>query len=101
MTTHTYYEHQGVHLTVDLPAHRVFASGMGKMGVVGGKPGVPKGTFAFIVSLPNQEQFLLEIMDGKGNTIGLADVEASEVRPEVPDRWKTATPGKARHDVSR
>jgi hypothetical protein len=68
------------------------------MGVVNGMPGVPKGTFAFIIDLPTQEEFLLEIMDGKGNTIGLADVRASEVRPEQPDGWKTAAAVKADSD---
>jgi hypothetical protein len=100
MTKHTYYEHQGVHLTVDLPAERVFGLGRGKMGVVDGKPGVPNGTFAFIVDLPNQENFLLEIMDGMGHTIGLAEVKDSEIRPEVPDGWKIKSPSKAGNDVS-
>ena len=99
MRKQRFYEHQGVLLTVDLEGERVFAHGAGEMGVVNGKPGVPRDTFAFIVDLPTQEAFLLELMDGEGNTIGLADIKAEEVRPESPDRWKTAVASESAHDL--
>ena len=101
MKKQTFYEHQGVFLTVDLEGDRVFAHGTGRMGSVNGQPGAPSGTFAFIVDLPTQDDFLLELLDADGNTIGLADVKADEVRPEIPDGWKTAVSRDPGHDLRR
>ena len=76
-----YREHDGVVLLKNLEGSRVFAHGRGKLELIAGKPGVAEGTHGAIVALPNQKEFLVELFDSQGDTIGLAEMSAAEVRP--------------------
>jgi hypothetical protein len=84
---HKFKEHQSVVLLRDLDESELWDRGPGRIGMAGGRPVVLKGTHAFIVDLPSQEEFMLEVMDDEGWTIGLADVRAEDVRPAVPSDY--------------
>ena len=77
-------EHQSVVLLRDLAASEVCERGIGKMAVRKGTPVVLKGTHGFIVDLPTRNDMLVELMDEAGETIGLADLHATDLRPSVP-----------------
>jgi hypothetical protein len=77
-------EHQSVVLLRDLEESELWDRGPGTIDPVEGKNVVPAGTHAFIVSLHSQREFMIEIMDAEGWTIGLADVKAMDVRLSEP-----------------
>ena len=77
-------EHQNIVLVRNLEESELWDRGPGTISTVEGRNVVPSGTHAFIVSLYSQREFMIEIMDEEGWTIGLADVKASDVRPSEP-----------------
>ena len=79
-----YEEHDVVALTTHIAAARIYAKGRGKLprAVSGSPNGLSPGHIGAIVDIdPEHAGYTLEIVDAKGDTIGLAEVSPSEIRP--------------------
>ncbi len=79
-----YEEHDVVAITTHIAATRIYAKGRGKLpSAINGSPaGLSPGHIGAIVDIyPGHSGYTLEIVDAKGDTIGLAEVSPSEVRP--------------------
>jgi len=85
-----YREHDGVVLLRDIDESRIAPRGPGKMNSADGQAMVSKGTHGAIVNLPNENEFMVELFDADGKTIGLVDVEAAEVRPATKADYASA-----------
>jgi hypothetical protein len=90
-----YREHDGVILLRDIDESRIAPRGPGKMSSVDGHAVASKGTHGAIVNLPNQNELMVELFDAEGKTIGLADVEAAEVRPATKADYASVARSKA------